>query len=90
MEAISIKEIYKNYTSIIGFSAFQSAILGYTFKNVDFPSPSFIFRKKYHKYSDKELEDIVILWIKSNSDIKTFHKKIIEDSTSVFQNYSYS
>lgn len=90
IEAIPIKEIYKDYTSIIGFSAFQSAILGYTYKNVNIPEPSFDFRKNHHKYTDIELENLIKLWIKSNLDIKTFHKKISEDPNNIFQNYSYS
>lgn len=90
IEAIPIKEIYKDYASIIGFSAFQRAILGNSFKNVIIPEPSFEYRKKYHKYSEEELENTVKLWIKSNLDIKSFHHKISQDSSNIFQYYSYS
>lgn len=76
--------------SIIGFSSFQRAVLGYSFKNVIIPEPSFEYRKKYHKYSKEELENIVKLWIKSNLDIKAFHRKISQDSSNIFQYYSYT
>ncbi len=90
IEALSMKDIYKEYSNIIGFSAFQSAVLGTTFKNLEIPSVSFKFRKIHHKYTEAELEFLIYSWIQSNLDIKAFHSIIVNDENSIFQNYSYS
>lgn len=54
------------------------------------PIPSFEYRKKYHKYTEEEFNELIDTFIYSEMDITNFYKDLITDVSNIFSGYTLS
>ena len=88
IDAISSKEISEIYE--VNQSTIERIVSGKTYSNLPMPKPSFEYRRKKHKYTEEEFNELIDTFIDSEMDITNFHKDLITDISNIFSNYTLS
>lgn len=88
IEALSSKDIANLYN--VNKSTIERIVSGKTYSNIPLPEASTKFKRKFHKYTDEEIQYLLKDFIDSELDLKTYLNSIKLDEENIFGGYVYS
>lgn len=88
INVISTRDIAKSFS--VNKSTIERIVSGKTYSDIPLPIPSIKFKRKYHVYTEDEINAFINAFIKSKLNIKKYLEIIKSDENNIFGGYVYS